>query len=80
MLAGLAKGDTETRSGLWTVEVVAVGETLSLTGEFVEKWARDKQASCIVPSMAPPGQTVWQHSKEGCSVQGHCIRLHPLTT
>ena len=30
------------------------------------KWARAEQASCIVPSLAPPPQAVLQQSKEGC--------------
>ena len=44
----------------------AVGETPSLTQEFVEKWARDEQGSCTVPSLAPPLQTVPHGNKECC--------------
>ena len=51
------------------MEVVTVGETPSLTGEFIEKWAIDEQESCIVPSLAPPLQAALQHSKEGCLAQ-----------
>ena len=50
-----------------------VGETPSLTQEFVGKLARAELASCIgkllswqVPSLAPPPQAVPQHSKESC--------------
>ena len=43
--------------------VAAVGETPSLTQKFIEKWSRDKQVSCIVPSLAPTPQTVPQCSK-----------------
>ena len=46
--------------------IAAVGETPSLTQEFVEKWARKEQASCIVPSLAPPPQAAPQGSTEGC--------------
>ena len=46
--------------------VAAVGETPSLTQEFIGKWARDEQGSCIVPSLDPPPQAAPQHSKEGC--------------
>ena len=35
-----------------------VGEIPSVTGEFVGRWARAKQASCIVPPLAPPPQAV----------------------
>ena len=37
--------------------------------EFIEKCARDKQASCIVPSLAPPPQAVLPRSKESCPAQ-----------
>ena len=43
-----------------------MGETLSLTQEFVEKCARDEQANCIVPSLAPHPQAAPPCSKEGC--------------
>ena len=35
--------------------VVALGKKPSLTGEFIEEYARDKQGSCTVPS--PTGST-----------------------
>ena len=41
-----------------------VGDTPSLTGQFVEK-----QASCTVPSLAPPPQAAPQHSKDRCPAQ-----------
>ena len=53
---GLTKGATETQSGLWTMVVAVVGETPSLTQKSIGKSARDKQGSCIVPSLAPPPQ------------------------
>ena len=59
---GLAEQETETQRWLWTIAMV--GETPSLIREFLEKCTRDKQASCTVPSLAPPGQAVT--SKEGC--------------
>ena len=43
-----------------------MGETPNFTGEFIKKFATDAQASCIVPSLAPPPQAALQHSKEGC--------------
>ena len=46
--------------------VAVVGETPSLTQEFLEKCARDEQVSCIVPSLAPPPEAAPQHSKEVC--------------
>ena len=33
---------------------------------LLESGARDKQASCTLPSLAPPPQVVLLHSKEGC--------------
>ena len=63
--AGLAEGGTQIQSWLWATAVAAVGETPSLTLEFIEKWARDEQESCIVPSLASPPQAELQHSKEG---------------
>ena len=51
---GAGGGETETQSSLWTTAVAVVGETLSLTWDFLGKWARDEQASCIVPSLALP--------------------------
>ena len=64
MWAGLAEWETEPQSSLWTTTagVASVGETPSLTREFIEKWARDEQGSCIVPSQAPPPQGALQHS------------------
>ena len=54
---GCLKGKTETQSWLWAMAGVAmVGETLSLTQEFLEKCTGDEQASCTVPSLAPPPQ------------------------
>ena len=54
---GWRKGKTETQNWLWTmVGVAIVGDTPSLTREFVEKCVRDEQASCTVPSLAPPPQ------------------------
>ena len=43
-----------------------MGETPSLTQEFVRKWAREEEASCIVPSLTPPPQAAPQYIKEGC--------------
>ena len=60
---------SETQRWLWTKAVAKVGETPSLTRDSVEKHARDardEQASCTVPSLAPPPQAVPQHSKEVC--------------
>ena len=51
-----AEGESETQNWLWTTAVAVVGETPSLTQESVGKCARDEQASCIVPSLAPPPQ------------------------
>ena len=48
--------------------VATVGETPSLTREFIEKCVRAEQVSCIVPSLAPPPQAARKHSKEGCTV------------
>ena len=45
--------------------VATLRETPSLTQESDRKCARDKQASCTVPSRAPPPQG----SKEGCPAQ-----------
>ena len=39
-----------------TQAVAAVGETPSLTREFIEKWARDERVSCTVHSLMPPPQ------------------------
>ena len=36
--------------------VAEVGETPSLTQEFIGQWARGKLGSCIIPSLAPPPQ------------------------
>ena len=39
MQVGLAEGQTETQSSLWTtVGVAVVGETPRLTGGFIGKW------------------------------------------
>ena len=46
--------------------VAAVGETPSLTQEFIGKWARDEQVNCIVRSRTPPPQAAPQRNKEGC--------------
>ena len=53
--------------------IAMVGETPSLTQEFIEKCAREefiekcaRLNSRTVPSLAPPPQAVQQHSKEGC--------------
>ena len=46
--------------------VAKVGETPSLTREFIGKWARDKQVGCVIPSLAPPPQAALKGSKEGC--------------
>ena len=54
MQAGLAEGETEIQSLLWTAAVAAVGETPSITRELVGKWARDEQVNAIVPSLALP--------------------------
>ena len=37
-----------------------VGKTPSLTPEFLGKWVRDEQGSCIVSSLAPPPQAAQQ--------------------
>ena len=66
MGAGSAEGKTETQLTVDYAGLAMVEETPSLTQEFVGKWARDKQASCIVPSLAPPPQAALQCSKEGC--------------
>ena len=50
----LTQGETEPRRWLWTTAVSAVGETPSLTPEFLEKSARDEQAGNTVPSLASP--------------------------
>ena len=68
--AGLDEWETETQTSLWTTAGVAnKGETPSLTGGFIGKWASAKQASCIVPSLAPPPQAAPKCSKEGCPAQ-----------
>ena len=66
MQVGLAEGKTETQSSLWTMAVATVGETPSLTQEFIEKCARDQQLSCIFPSLGPPLQAAPQHSNQAC--------------
>ena len=59
-------------SWLWAMAgVAAVGDTPSLTWEFLEKCARDEQVSCTVPSLAPPPQAELQHSKESCPAWVH---------
>ena len=58
--------------------VATLGETPSLTQD--RKWARDEQASCIVPSLAPLPQAVWQRSKEGCLAPGEYLKPRPITT
>ena len=58
--------------------VAAVGETPSLTQEFIGKWARDEQGSCIVPSLDPPPQAAPQHSKEGCPALVNTLGPTPL--
>ena len=57
--------------------VAAVGETSSLTQELVEKCARDEQASCTVPSLAPPPQAAQQR---GLPSPSEFLRPRPLTT
>ena len=66
--AGLAHWDSKDSKSLAikTVGVAKVGETPSLIGEFVEKWDRAEQASCIVSSLTPPPETAPQHIREGC--------------
>ena len=55
--------------------VATLGETPSLTQD--RKWARDEQASCIVPSLAPPQQAVQQG---GLPCPGEYLRPCPFTT
>ena len=64
--AGLAEGGTQIQSWLWATAVAAVGETPSLTLEFLKKCTIDDQASCTVLSLAPPTQVAPQPSKQGC--------------
>ena len=51
-----------------------MGETPSLTGEFVGKWARAEQGSCIVPPLAPPplalGGGVVPKAPSPCNLSG----------
>ena len=78
MKAGLAKDETEPQSSLWTkVGVALVGETPSLTGEFVGKCAKAEQGSCIVPSLALPPQAAQQLSKEVCPAWGGIPKAPP---
>ena len=49
--------------------VAKIGETPSLTQEFIEKCMRDEQVSCTVSSLAPLPQAAPQCSKEFCPAQ-----------
>ena len=77
MRVGLAEWETDSEL-TGTTAVASVGETASHTREFVGKWARDKQANCIVPSLAPPPQAAPQCSKEGCPALVNTQGFTPL--
>ena len=59
--------------------VAKVGETPSLTREFIGKWARDKQVGCVIPSLAPPPQAAGSIARRLLCPDEY-LRPCPLTT
>ena len=52
---GLAKWETDSElTADYGWGVATVGESPNRPQKFIEKCARDKQATCIVPSLTPP--------------------------
>ena len=47
---------------------------------LLESGATAKQVSCIVPSLAPPGQAAPQPQQRRLPCRGEHLRPHPLTT
>ena len=80
--AGLVEQETETQSWLWTtVEVATVGDTPSLTWEFVGKWgySRAGELHCSLSGPFPTGSAAAaQHRVLPC--QGEYLRPCPLRT
>ena len=64
---GWQKGKLRLRADCGLQQGLQRWEKLPVSQEgLLESGTRAQQASCILPSLAPPSQTAPQHSKEGC--------------